>query len=139
MYPYSPVDLHAGSVVSVEIPMFRKRGLLAGGDRDIPTDEAAAAAEGTAMLEGKAASGYIVFFYSPPDTIGRPAARSSVVSGAGKFSVGLPGDGEYLAYLRKAVEGVPGGAGEERLGPVAVRLEGGRFLPGTLAFGSRVR
>jgi hypothetical protein len=139
VYPYSPVDLPGGSVVSVEIPMFRKRGLLADDDRDIPTGEAAAPVEGTATLSGKAAKGYIVFFYSPPETIGRPMARSSVVTGAGRFTVHLPVDGDYIAYLRKSIEGVPGGAAEERLGPVPVRLMGGRFLPGTLSFGSQGR
>ncbi|MBF8259064.1 MAG: hypothetical protein HW377_1438 [Actinobacteria bacterium] len=139
VYPYFPVDLPGGSVLSMEIPMFRKRGLLGEDDRKAPAAEAAAQAEGTATLSGEAAGGYIVFFYSPPETIGRPLARSSVVSRSGRFSVHLPGDGEYIAYIRRAVEGVPGGAAEERLGPVSVRLAGGRFLPGTLAFGPQGR
>lgn len=139
VYPYSPVDLTGGGAVSVEIPLVRKRGLLAGDEPGVPAAEAAASAEGVATLSGKAAKGHIVFFYRPPETIGRPVARSSVVSGTGGFSVRLPADGEYAAYLRKAIEGVPGGAEEERVGPVAARLTAGRFFPETLAFGSQDR
>ncbi|MBI5419439.1 MAG: right-handed parallel beta-helix repeat-containing protein [Deltaproteobacteria bacterium] len=139
VYPYSPVEVAPGTSVFVEIPLFRKQGLLAGEDAGIRVPEPAAHAEATALLSGKAAQGYIVFFYRPPETIGRPVARSSVVSGSGRFTVHLPGDGEYSAFLRKAIQGVPGGAEEERIGPFSVRLEGGRFLPGILSFGSPAR
>ncbi len=90
-----------------------------------------------ASVSGAPAHGYLVFFYRPLETIGRPVARSSVVSERGTFTVSLPGAGEYLVYLRRSVRGVPGGAGEERIGPVPVRVEGGRFLPSVLSFGSK--
>lgn len=135
VYPYSPIDLPAGTAVTVEIPLFEKRGWVGAGD----APPAAGPGEGgivsgTATLGDRPAEGYIVFFYRPPETIGRPAARSSVVSSSGAFGVLLPGPGAYLAYLRKSVPGVPGGADEERLGPLPVRAEGGRFLPADLSF-----
>ena len=75
-----------------------------------------------------------MFFYRPTETIGRPVARSSVVSESGAFTATLPGPGEYAAFLRKAIRGIPGGAEEERLGPIPLRLEGGRIVPPTLRF-----
>ncbi len=134
VYPYSPVELPAATSVAVEIPLFEKRGWLGAGD--VPKPEAEpGGVEGTALLRGTPAEGYIVYFYRPPETIGRPLGRSSVLSGTGAFGVVLPGPGEYLAYLRKSVPGTPGGAEEERVGPVAARLEGGRVLPSPLVFG----
>ncbi len=130
VYPYSPVELPPATAVTVEIPLFEKRGWVGGGDAaPSPGPDAGERVAGSATLGGEPAEGYIVFFYRPPETIGRPAARSSVVSAAGAFGVSLPGPGEYLAYLRKSVPGVPGGAEEERLGPVPVRLEDGRLAP----------
>ncbi len=131
VYPYSPVALAPGTAVAVEIPLFEKRGWVGAGDAPLPGGPGEGGiASGSATLGGRPAAGYIVFFYRPPETIGRPAARSSVVSSSGAFGVSLPGPGEYLAYLRKSVPGVPGGADEERLGPVSVRLgEGGAALP----------
>ena len=144
VYPYSPVALLPATAVTVEIPLFAKRGWL--GAVDAPLAAAADAApaagpaegeivSGTATLGGKPAEGYIVYFYRPPETIGRPAARSSLVSSSGTFGVSLPGPGEYLAYLRKSIPGVPGGAEEERLGPLPVRAGEGRLLPAALSFG----
>jgi parallel beta-helix repeat protein len=140
VYPDSPVVLAPGRAVSVEIPLFEKRGFLggegeasAGNDGD-PGRPQESRLEATAFLRGIAAEGHIVFFYRPPDTVGRPLARSSVVSGAGSFAVTLPGDGEYTAFLRKAIPGVPGGAEEERFGPVRLRVVEGKFSPGTLRF-----
>ncbi|MHB8833617.1 MAG: hypothetical protein ACYC9V_10655, partial [Desulfobacteria bacterium] len=70
---------------------------------------------------------------------GRPVARSSVVSGSGAFQATLPCPGEYAVFLRKAIHGIPGGAEEERLGPVRVRVrvEGGRFVPPVLHFDAK--
>jgi parallel beta-helix repeat protein len=140
VYPFSPVDLPAGTSVAVEIPMFEKRGLLGGGvDGEGPagseTDSwRSASPAGRAILGESPAEGYIVFFYRPTETIGRPVARSSIVSGSGAFTAILPGVGEYAAYLRKAIRGIPGGAEEERIGPVRVRVEGSRFVPPVLHF-----
>ncbi|MGE5189491.1 MAG: NosD domain-containing protein [Gemmatimonadota bacterium] len=140
VYPYSPVELPTGTTVTVEIPLFEKRGWLgtddertgAGPGTEVP--DGAARVGGTATRAGRPAAGYIVFFYRSPETIGRPAARSSVVSSSGEFEAALPGPGEYLAYLRRSVPGVPGGAEEERIGPIPVRVEEGRFAPAVLAF-----
>ncbi len=141
VYPYSPVEVRPGSAVKARIPLFEKRGWVggAGAPAVAPSAEAGPAEEGrasgTATVGGRPAEGYIVFFYRPPETIGRPAARSGVISASGAFDVSLPVPGEYLAFLRKSVPGVPGGAEEERLGPLPVRAEGGRFLPAALSFG----
>ena len=89
---------------------------------------------GKAILGDSPAEGHIVFFYRPPETIGRPVARSSVVSEAGTFTVTLPAAGEYAAFLRKAIRGIPGGAEEERIGPVRIRVEGSRIIPPVLPF-----
>jgi len=140
VYPHSPVELPVGRSVSVEIPLFEKRGLLGGGVDGVAGEAGEQGRppetrlESSATLRGLPAESHIVFFYRPPDAIGRPLARSSVVSGTGSFAVTLPGDGEYLAFLRKAVSGVPGGAEEERIGPVSLRVEGGRAVPPTLRF-----
>jgi len=133
VYPYSPVELREGSSVRVEIPLFEKRGYLSGeeGPMDAPD---VAPVRGTAVLSGKPAAGYLLFFYAPRETIGKPLARSSVVSGSGEFLVSLPDDGEFVAYLRKSIPGLPGGAEEERIGPVPVRVERGRFLEPALTF-----
>lgn len=140
VYPYAPVELPAGTTVTVEIPLFEKRGWLgtddertgAGVGAAIPAG--AARVGGTATLAGRPAEGFIVFFYRSPETIGRPEARSSVVTASGAFAVALPGPGDYLAYLRKSVPGVPGGADEERMGPVPVRLEEDGFASPSLSF-----
>jgi len=140
VYPYSPVELPPGKSVAIAIPLFEKRGLLGGspgegaGEPGDPGRARETRLEATATLGGKPAGGHLVFFYLPPDTIGRPLARSSVTSGSGAFTVTLPGDGAYLAFLRKAIPGVPGGAEEERSGPVPVRVDGGRFAPPVLSF-----
>ena len=140
VYPFSPVDLPAGRSVAVEIPMFEKRGLLGGaGEADgaeaRDTEQGGSGPlEGRAILGGSPAEGHIVFFYRPPETIGRPSARSSVVSSSGAFTVTLPGAGEYAAFLRRAIGGIPGGAEEERIGPVPVFVEKGRIVPPTLRF-----
>ncbi|MEK6778389.1 MAG: NosD domain-containing protein [Candidatus Deferrimicrobiota bacterium] len=133
VYPYSPVDLAEGTSVWVEIPLFEKRGLLSGEETPVAAAPGVLL-EGTASLSGAPARGYLVFFYRPPETIGRPISRSSVVSDRGAFTVSLPGQGEYAAYLRRSIPGVPGGAEEERIGPVPVRVEGGRFLTPVLSF-----
>lgn len=133
VYPYSPVDLAEGTSVWVEIPLFEKRGLLSGEETPVAAAPGVLL-EGTASLSGAPARGYLVFFYRPPETIGRPISRSSVVSDRGAFTVSLPGPGEYAAYLRRSIPGVPGGAEEERIGPVPVRVEGGRFLTPVLSF-----
>ncbi len=135
VYPYSPVELPAAASVAVEIPLFEKRGWLGGEDAPAPAPEPAIAG-GTALLRGRPAEGYIVYFYRPPETIGRPVGRSSVVSRTGAFGASLAEPGEYLAYLRKSVPGIPAGAEEERIGPVPARLEGRRFLPSPLSFDS---
>lgn len=133
-YPHSPLDLPGGSALSVEIPLFEKKGLLSGEEPAPKGGTASASLDGRATLDGKPAPGYLVFFYRPPDMIGRPVARSSPISGSGAFSVSLPGPGEYASYLRKSIPGLPGGAEEERIGPVRVRVEGGRFIPPVLSF-----
>ena len=143
VHPFSPVDLPPGMSVAVEIPMFEKRGLLGGegegGDAKPREPERAGSGPlgGKAILGGSPAEGHIVFFYRPPETIGRPAARSSVVSEAGSFTVILPAPGEYTAFLRKAIPGIPGGAEEERFGPVRLRVEGNRIVPAVLPFDAR--
>lgn len=140
VYPFSPVDLPAGKAVTVEIPMFEKRGFLGGAeDGDLPagseTDrERPVSLEGRAILGESSAEGHVLFFYRPTETIGRPVTRSSTVSASGAFTATLPGPGEYAAFLRKAIRGVPGGAEEERIGPVPLRVEGGRIVPSTLRF-----
>lgn len=140
VYPFSPLDLPPGTSAAVEIPMFEKRGLL-GGTAEPPDARGEGAPrpeerpiEGTAILGGTPAGGHIVFFYRPAQTVGRPVARSSVVSESGTFTAALPGPEEYAAFLRKAIPGIPGGAEEERTGPVRVRVEGGRFVPPVLRF-----
>jgi hypothetical protein len=123
--------------------MFEKRGLLGGAvDGEDPAGpeterDGSARIEGKAILGGSPAEGYIVFFYRPTETIGRPVARSSVVSGSGLFAATGPGPGEYAAFLRKATRGIPGGAEEERIGPVRVRVEGSRFVPPVLPFDAK--
>jgi len=140
VYPFSPVDLPAGRSVTVEIPMFEKLGLLDGvvdgeGPAGPGTDrERSVPLAGRAILGESPAEGHIVFFYRPTETIGRPVARSSVVSESGTFTVALPAAGEYTAFLRKAIRGIPGGAEEERMGPVPVFAEVGRIVPPTLRF-----
>jgi hypothetical protein len=135
VYPFSPVELPPGSTLAIEIPLFEKRGLLDDADGDAPAAHPSdLRCEGTATLSGEAAHGYIVFFYRPPETIGRPEARSSVVSPEGRFTVLLPAEGEYLAFLRRSVSGLPGDAGEERIGPVSIRMKEGRFHPPSLSF-----
>jgi hypothetical protein len=143
VYPFSPVDLPEGRTVAVEIPMFEKRGLLGGAADGDASTAREAERDGSVRIEGKAilgdlpAEGHIVFFYRPPETIGRPVARSSVVSESGAFTATLPGPGEYAAFLRKAIRGIPGGAEEERIGPVRVRVEGGCFVPPVLPFDAK--
>jgi parallel beta-helix repeat protein len=143
VYPFSPVDLPAVRSVTVEIPMFEKRGLLGGavdgvGPAGPETDrERSALLAGRAVLGESPAEGHIVFFYRPAETIGRPVARSSVVSGSGAFTATLPGPGEYVAFLRKSIRGIPGGAEEERIGPVPLRVEGGRIVPPVLPFDAK--
>jgi hypothetical protein len=142
VYPYSPVELPPGSSVRIGIPLFEKRGLLGGAEEGGgETGEAGlrreTRLEARATLRGRPAEGHIVFFYRPPDTIGRPLARSSVVSGNGAFTATLPGDGEYVAFLRKAVPGVPGGAEEERIGPVPARVRESSLIPPVLPFDAK--
>lgn len=138
--PFSPVDLPAGRSVTVEIPMFEKRGLLAGTAEGGPVAGPDPARDRQAHLAGRAtlgdlpAAGQIVFFYLREETVGRPVARSSVVSESGVFTAALPSPGEYAAYLRKAIPGIPGGAEEERTGPVPVRVENGILVPRILSF-----
>ncbi|MHB1038815.1 MAG: NosD domain-containing protein [Desulfobacteria bacterium] len=140
VYPFSPVDLPEGRTVAVEIPMFEKRGLLGGAlDGDASTAreterDGSVRTEGKAILGDLPAEGYIVFFYRPTEMIGRPVARSSAVSGSGAFQATLPCPGEYAVFLRKAIHGIPGGAEEERIGPIPLRVEGGRIVPPTLRF-----
>jgi hypothetical protein len=140
VYPYSPVELPPGNAVSVAIPLFEKRGFLAGAPEEgsggpaEPGHAREARVEGAATLGGKPAEGHIVFIYRPPEAIGRPLARSSVVSASGAFTAALPGDGEFVAFLRKAIPGVPGGAEEGRLGPVPFRVVVGRTVPDVLPF-----
>lgn len=131
VYPHAPVDAAPGIALSVEIPLFEKRGYL--GDGGGPAGAPAgglAPLEGVATLDGRPAESHVVYFYRAPDTVGRPAARSSVVAKDGRFTVSLAEPGEYLAYLRRVLPGAPGSAAEERIGPVRVRIEGG--IPGPL-------
>jgi hypothetical protein len=138
VYPYSPVTLSPGTMVSVEIPLFEKQGILAEeGASSLATPTPAEVVEGVATLGGNPAEGYIVYFYRPPETIGRPLARSSPATRDGVFRVSLPGVGSYVAYLRKSVPSLPGGAEEERAGPLSVRVEGGKLLPSPLSFDER--
>ena len=125
----------AGTALSVEIPLFEKVGRLAG-EEDTPpaVERAGSLAEGSALLGGMPAEGHVVYFYLPPETIGRPLARSSTLDRDGRFTVLLPGPGEYLAFLRRAIPGLPAGTEEERIGPVPVRAEGGRLSPSPIPF-----
>ena len=135
VYPHSPVALTAGTALSVEIPLFEKVGLLAGEEETPPVVEREGSlAEGSAVLGGAPAGGHVVYFYRPPETIGRPLARSSTLDGDGRFTVLLPGPGEYLAFLRRVIPGLPAGTEEERVGPVPVRAEGGRLSPSPIPF-----
>jgi hypothetical protein len=132
----SPVEVRAGQVVDIEIPMVEKRGLIGG---DAPESEGRAAGDdrtpvGRATLGSAPAAGHIVYFYRPGEAVGRPIARSSVLTSSGEFSVALPADGEYAAYLRRSHSGLPAGVDEERFGPVAVRRESGRLVPALLRF-----
>jgi parallel beta-helix repeat protein len=143
VYPFSPVDLPAGKATAVEIPMFEKRGLLgSAGDGEGPEvsesdRDRSNSLAGRAILGESPAVGYVVFFYSPAETIGRPVARSTTVSGSGDFTVTLPSPGEYAAFLRKTIPGIPGGAEEERIGPVSLCVEGGRIVPPVLPFAAK--
>jgi len=133
--PYSPVALFAGIEVTVAIPLFEKVGLLADDPEGAPLDAGAAYhVEGRAELGEVPAEGHVAYFYRPPETIGRPLARSSTVESDGRFFVLLPGPGEYLVFLRRAIPGLPAGTEEERIGPVRVRAEEGRLLPPTIRF-----
>ncbi len=135
VFPESPVTLEPDTTASVEIPLFEKRGILADeGAFFSGIPPAGAVYESAALLDGKPAEGYLVYFYLPPDTIGRPAARSSPTSRSGSFRVSLPEEGEYVGYLRKAVPGLPAGAEEERIGPLPVRARGGKLHPSPLSF-----
>ena len=135
VYPHSPVGLQPGTVASVEIPLFEKRGILADeGTSPAVVPPAAEVFESVAILEGAPAEGYVVYFYRPPDTIGRPVARSSPAARSGSFRVSLPGEGEYVGYLRKSVPGLPAGAEEERIGPLPVRATRGKLDPSPLFF-----
>ncbi len=133
--PHSPVRLSAGTEVTVEIPLFEKVGLLPG-----ETEESSGAGRSGTLVQGRAdlgeapAEGHVVYFYRPPETIGRPLARSSEVGTDGRFTVLLPGPGEYLAFLRRTIPGLPAGTEEERIGPVSVRAEGGRLAPSPIRF-----
>jgi parallel beta-helix repeat protein len=136
VYPYSPVKLPAGTSVAVEIPLFEKRGILEEKEAPSPreTPRVGEVFQGTATIGGKPAEGYVVFFYRPPETIGRPLARSSTGGRDGSFTVSLPGPGTYMAYLRKAIPGLPAGTEEERAGPVSARAGNGKLLPSPLHF-----
>ncbi len=136
IYPYSPLELAEGKTVSVEIPLFEKRGLLSGEETDAPFERADAPVEGSATMDGRPASGYIAFFYPPGEPIGRPVARSSASTEGGGFTVLLPRPGDYDVYLRRSESGLPGGAQEERIGPVRVHVTEGR-LPLILRFRGR--
>lgn len=140
VWPDAPVEVVASTVTDLEIPLFEKRGYL-GQEEASGNPEASAEGNllsGTATLGGSPAEGYIVYFYRPGETIGRPLARSSVVSAQGAFSVSQAGEGEFAAFLRKSVPGVPGGVGEERIGPVVVQARGGRLSPSALRFAPAV-
>jgi len=135
VYPHSPVILPAGAALSVEIPLFEKVGLLSGEEETRPAgEEADSRLEGRAVLGGTPAGGHVVYFYRPPETIGRPLARSSTLDRDGRFTVLLPAPGEYLAFLRRVIPGLPAGTEEERIGPVSVRAEEGRLSPSTIPF-----
>lgn len=135
VWPGSPADF-AGDPLEVEIPLFEKRGFIGHESPPDAPGEAAAGKplEGSAALAGEPAGGCIVYFYRPDETVGRPLARSTIVSGQGAFSVTLPGDGDYAAFLRRSVNGVPAGVGEERFGPVRVTVREGRLDPARLRF-----
>jgi parallel beta-helix repeat protein len=140
--PESPVEIRADALTSASVPLFEKRGLIGGEEAAASAaapEEGVLPAGGEATLSGRPAAGYIVYFYHPRETVGRPAARSSVVSGTGSFTVALQEPGEYAAFLRKSIAGVPGGVEEERVGPVIVRFGEGRLQPPTLPFGNRLR
>jgi len=133
--PYSPVKLSAGTEVTVAIPLFEKVGLLADEPEGAPLDAGASyRVEGRADLGRMPAEGHVAYFYRPPETIGRPLARSSTVESDGRFTVLLPAPGEYLVFLRRAMPGLPAGTEEERIGPVRVRAEEGRLLPSPIRF-----
>jgi hypothetical protein len=138
VYPYSPVKLSPGTSVSVEIPLFEKRGILEEKEARSPreTSPEGEVFEGTATIGGKPAEGYVVYFYRPPETIGRPLARSSPGGRDGSFTVSLPGPGKYIAYLRKAIPGLPAGTEEERAGPISARAGSGKLFPSPLPFPS---
>jgi hypothetical protein len=135
VWPGSPADF-AGGALEIEIPLFEKRGYI--GNEEPPAGPEPAGAQGpldgSAALAGEPAGGCIVYFYRPDETVGRPLARSTVVSGRGAFSVTLPGDGDYAAFLRRSSTGVPAGVGEERFGPVRVSVREGRLDPALLRF-----
>lgn len=134
VFPHSPIDLPPGTTLSVEIPVFEKKGYLGTGEREPQGGPEGIFVEGTAYLGGLPAKGYIVYFYAAPEAVGRPAGRSSIVTADGKFGVTLPGPGDYLAYIRAAEEGAPAIAGEKRVGPVAVRAEARALRPAALSF-----
>lgn len=136
VYPHSPVDLSPGTVVSVEIPLFEKRGYLGDEERRAPPG-AGGTLEGTATVDGRPAEGYVVHFYKSPETVGRPAARSSPISASGRFRVTLAEPGEYLGFLRRALPGTHGTAEEERIGPLPLGLEAGSLRPPVLEFRRR--
>ena len=129
--PHSPVELPPGTEIPVEIPLYAKTGFLSGEEEPSGADPSWA---GSAVLGGRPAGGHVVYFYLPPETIGRPLARSSTTGDDGTFSVLLPGPGEYLAFLRRATPGFPAGTEEERIGPVPVRAGQGRILPSPIPF-----
>ena len=74
---------------AVGIPVFEKRGFLGGTPEEGAGQDGGSGrprerrTEGTATLGGRPAEGHIVFFYRAPDTVGRPLARSSPISGSG--------------------------------------------------------
>jgi parallel beta-helix repeat protein len=136
VWPGSPVEVRPSTIATVEIPVVEKRGLIGGAANGVESadDSKEKALDGSATIAGVPAGGYIVYFYRPGETIGRPLARSTVLSAEGGFSVSLSPDAEYVAFLRKAIPGVPGGVGEERFGPAPVSTRTGRLEPRTLRF-----
>lgn len=131
--PWSPVELPAGTAVTLAVPLFEKKGLMGGEPAAETAPRREGRSAGSATLGGEPAAGYLVYLYPRGEAVGRPLARSAPVSPAGSFTVDAP-SGEYDAWLREGAPANPAAAGEARFGPVAATLEGGAVRPDPLPF-----
>ncbi len=95
-HPFNPLEVKAGQVLSVQIPMAAKK-------KELFPSAGATTVSGTVRLaDGRPAAGVYVFAYTD-EVVGhrKPAAASPVTGGDGVYALSLPDGGTYYLGARE--------------------------------------